>query len=207
MDNVGQDLLAHAALAGDEHAGFGRREKGGIAQHGAHERAAGHHEIRNGRFTFNARGFGFGDADGLAHGGEQFIKVNGFGQIVHRAIPHGGDGIANVGVCCHEQHGQRGVLLAREAESFQAAQPGHPDVGNHEIKFSGAQQFQGAFAGIGGDGLEILACQEGIQEAALAGVVIHDQDARQRFCVFVIFQRHASIYRRARAAKRNFRRV
>ena len=42
--------------------------------------------------------------------------------------------------------------------------------------FCCAQDFQRAFAGGDGHGLESLAAEKGIQQAALAGVVIHDQE-------------------------------
>ena len=41
-----------------------------------------------------------------------------------------------------------------------------------------------------GDGLKALAAQEGIQQAALPGVVIHDQDARPFWAVLARFGSH-----------------
>ena len=41
-----------------------------------------------------------------------------------------------------------------------------------------------------GDGLEALAAQEGIQQAALAGIVIDDQDARRSGTVLASLGRH-----------------
>ena len=46
VNDIGHHFLAHAAFAGDEHAGFGRRNQRGVAEHGLHERAAGDHIIR-----------------------------------------------------------------------------------------------------------------------------------------------------------------
>ena len=60
------------------------------------------------------------------------------------------------------------------------------------LKLPARQHFQRAFAGIRRHGFKALAAQEGIQQAALARVVVHDEDAR-RFgvIVFARFGGHA----------------
>ena len=121
---------------------------------------------------------GLRDAGGLPHRIEQFIEVNRLGQIIDRAIAHRGHGIADVGEGGDEQDRQGGVFLARAPQRFQAGQPRHPHVGNHHGEFPGAEHFQGAFAGIRQRGFKTLAAEKGIQQAALAGVVVHNQDAR-----------------------------
>ena len=68
-------------------------------------------------------------------------------------------------------------LRARRKVS-RPVKPGHAHVGNHHVDLLLAQDFQGALAGGDGHGVETLAGQEGIQQAALARVVIHDEEAR-----------------------------
>jgi len=120
------------------------------------------------------------EAGGLPDGGEQFVQINRLGEIIQRAVAHGLDGVADVGVGGDEQNGQRRKLRPDAAQGFQPGQTGHPHVGNHHGKFSGGEQFQRAFAGIGEDGFKALAAQKRIQQTALAGVVVHDEDARRR---------------------------
>ena len=115
-------------------------------------------------------------AGGLADRGEQFVQVNRLGKIIDSAVAHGADGVADVGIGRDEQDGKGAVLLAGQAQRFQAGQPGHAHVGNHHVDLLLAQDFQGALAGGDGHGLEPLAGQERIEQAALAGVVIHDQE-------------------------------
>ena len=98
---------------------------------------------------------------------------------VSGAIAHGDHGLADVCVGGDEQDGQRGKILAHAAERFEAGKAGHPHIGNHHGKFSGGQKPECAFARIGGDGIKALAAQERIQQAALAGVIVHDEDARR----------------------------
>jgi hypothetical protein len=82
--------------------------------------------------------------------------------------------------------------------------PGHPHVGNHHAEFSGAQCFQRPFSGIGRDGVESLAAEEGIEQAALAGVVIHDEDARRFGIFFAQFGCHAARLDKPGAGQKKF---
>ena len=134
--------------------------------------------IRQRLFFVVAQRNGLRNAGGLPHGIEQFIEINRFGQIIDRAVAHRGHGIADVGEGGDEQNRKRDMFLARAPQRFQTAQTRHPHVGNHHGEFPGAQHFQGAFAGIRQRGFKTLAAEKRIQQAALAGVVVHNQDAR-----------------------------
>ena len=91
-----------------------------------------------------------------------------------------------------KQNGQRGVLLARAPQRFQTGKAGHPHVGDHHVEFAGAQRFQGAFAGVHHHGFEALAPEKGIEQAALPGIVIDNQDARRFTGALAGFGRHGS---------------
>jgi hypothetical protein len=69
-------------------------------------------------------------------------------------------------------------LLPHALEHFETGHAGHPDIGNDHGWLLRLQYFQRAFAGIRRDSFEALGAQEGIEQAALTGVVIHDEDAR-----------------------------
>src|ERR1039458_360057 len=60
---------------------------------------------------------------------------------------------------------------------FTTASRRHPHVGNHHGKFSSRKQCARAFAGIGEDGFKTLTAQERVQQTALAGIVVQNQDA------------------------------
>jgi hypothetical protein len=70
------------------------------------------------------------------------------------------------------------MFMAGQAKRFQAGQAGHAHVGNHHVDFLLAQNFQRPFARRNRNRFKALAAQEGIQEAALASVVIDDEKAR-----------------------------
>src|SRR5581483_9229355 len=71
------------------------------------------------------------------------------------------------------------VLLPRLSERLQTRQPGHAHIRNHQVKRFGPQQGQGAFARIGHDYFKSLPLEEGLEQTALAGIIIHNQDARR----------------------------
>ena len=133
-----------------------------------------------------------GNADGLADAGHQFIQINRLGQVINRAVAHGGDGIADVGEGGDEQNGQGGVFLARQPQRLQPGESRHPHVGNHHAEFSGAEGFQGLLAGLRRDGFQSLGAEKDVQQAALARVVIHDEDARRVVIFFAQFSCHGA---------------
>ena len=96
--------------------------------------------------ALNFSGRGLGDAGGLLDGGEQFVQVNRLGQVIERAVAHGADGLADVGVGGHQQDRQDGMLLARAPQRLQARQARHAHVGDHHADVPGAEDFQGRFA-------------------------------------------------------------
>ena len=176
VDDVGEDFFADAAFAGDEDAAFGGGNEGGVAEDGAHEGAGGDDGGRERAFGGNGEGRGLGEAGGVADAGEEFVEVDGFGEVIDRAVAHGFDGVADVGVGGDEEDGERGEFLARAAEGLEAGHAGHADVGDHHADGLCAQGGEGGFAGGDGKRREALAAEEGVEQAGLAGVVIDDED-------------------------------
>jgi hypothetical protein len=120
------------------------------------------------------------NAGGLPHGSEQLIQVNRLGQIIDRAVAHGGHGVAHVGESGDEQNGQRGVFLPRA--SRKVSRPVSPGIRTSEIimsnfparKVSSARSPESTTT-VPNPWLR----QKGIEQAALAGVVVHNQNARR----------------------------
>ena len=69
------------------------------------------------------------------------------------------------------------MLLARKAEGFEATEAGHPHVGNHQVDGLGAQRFSARAPESTGT-VSALALQERMEQAALTGVIIHDENVR-----------------------------
>ena len=90
------------------------------------------------------------------------------------------------------------------AQGFEARKPRHPHIGNHHVMVAGTQRLHRVFAGVRRDGFKALGAQEGIEQAALARIVIHDQDAR-RFDM-IVFARlgHAGKLTDAGEAQKQF---
>jgi hypothetical protein len=176
VNDIGHDFLAHAAFAGDEHAAFRRGHQRDIVKERLHERAGrdnvGRQLLAGVEFERRA----LRQAGRLADRGEQFVQINRFGKIIDSAVAHGADGVADIGISGDQQDGKGTVLLAGQAQGVQAGQAGHADVGDHHVDLLFAQHFQGALAGGNGHRLEALAGQERIQQTALAGVIIHNQE-------------------------------
>ena len=178
MDRTGDHFFSCPAFAGNQHPGLGRRNQRGIAKHRLHERAAGYHLF--GQLAFHAvlQRNGPGHAGRLPHRIEQFVEINRLGQVIDRAITHGGHGVADVGEGGDQQDRQHDVLLACAVQRFQSGKPRHPHIRNHHGILAGAEHFQRAFAGVRRRGLESLTAKKGIQQAALTGIIVHNQDAR-----------------------------
>ena len=70
------------------------------------------------------------------------------------------------------------MLLTRLAKGFQAGHARHAHVRDHHADSATAQNLERVFTGSHRHGVEALALQKGVQQAALSGVVIDDQEAR-----------------------------
>jgi hypothetical protein len=177
VEDIGEHFLADTAFTGDEDTGFGRCDEGGIAEHGLHERAVGDDPGREMPILIKREGSGRGDTGGALYGLEEFVEVDGFGEVIDGAVAHGLDGLADIGVGRDEQDGEDGVLLACAAERVEAGDAGHPNIGDHHVDGMGLEGGEGSFAGFDGESFEALGSEEGIEEAALAGVVIDDEES------------------------------
>lgn len=176
VDDVGEDFFADTAFAGDEDAAFRRGNERGVAEDGAHEGAGGDDRGRERAFGGRGGGRGLGKAGGVADAGEEFVEVDGFGEVIDRAVAHGFDGVADVGVGGDEEDGKRGKFLAGAAKGLETGHAGHAHVGDHHADGLRAEGGEGGFAGGDGKRGEALAAEEGVEEAGLAGVVIDEED-------------------------------
>ena len=82
------------------------------------------------------------------------------------------------------------MLLAGASQGFQAGQAGHAHVRDHHADLLGLQDFERALTRRHRQSVKALAAQKRIQQAALPGVVIHDEDARSFGGGPVVFDCH-----------------
>ena len=76
------------------------------------QRTRRHHSDRKRALRFTRK---WRDAATLSrepHGRDEFIEIDGFGQIIDRPVAHGGDCATDISKRRHEEHGERRVLLA-----------------------------------------------------------------------------------------------
>ena len=124
MNDIGQHLLAHAALARNQDAAVRGGDQRRVMEHRLHERAPGHHPRRQGRVRAELPRRGPGQARRLLDRGQQLVQVNRFGQVIQRAVAHGTDRLANIGISGDEQDGQDGMFMASAPKGFRPESPG-----------------------------------------------------------------------------------
>jgi hypothetical protein len=131
VDRAGDELLAGAALAGDEHRGARGATPADGLEDLAHPGRAADDVV-----DLEVRGEGLDEAveaagevaglHGAEHGDLEALDVDGLDQVVPGAALHGGDGAAHVVAGGDDQH--RGLVLLRGegGEHLQAVEPGRP---------------------------------------------------------------------------------
>ena len=137
MESARDKFLAGAVAAGNQDAGFGG---GDLIDH--------RHEFAEGRaFADDAAGglFSGGAAQphrladegvlgqGVAHGYEDAVEVEGFGNEIKRPFPDGLHGGFDRPVPADHDHGRRHAASAQQLEHVDAVHPGHFHVAEHQI--------------------------------------------------------------------------
>ena len=118
VDDIGDDFLARAAFAGDQHPRLRRRDQRHFLKQRQRERTLRDDLRRQFFFRAEIQRRERRDARGLADRGQQFIQVNRLGEIIQRAVAHRDHRVADVGVGGDEQDRQRGKLRTHAAQAF-----------------------------------------------------------------------------------------
>ncbi len=124
MDGAGEEFLARARFAGDEHVDGGRRDAPDQVEHGLHLLAlsddvpvlAADLALEPGVFFFQPGGL-----QGPFHGVEQVIQLEGLGDVVLGPVFDGRDGALGVGVGRDHEHRNLGPGLADANKQVDAA--------------------------------------------------------------------------------------
>jgi hypothetical protein len=184
VDVAGQDLLAGAALAGDEDGGVGGGdglgeaddlEEGAVLPDGpalARGVAALDLLLEGHVLVLELAGLG-----GAAAEGDEVVVGEGFLEVVEGAAVDGLDGGLEGGLGGHEDDGDLGVPIPDGGQDVHAGDAGHADVGDDDVRRPSSQRLQGLFPLVRDRHLEPLAAEEDLQGVEDGGLVVDDQDS------------------------------
>ena len=176
VDRLGEQFLAGAGLAGDQHRGVGRGDHVRLGEAVLHQRAAG------GELRAPVVRLGVGEARGLErapHFLEQLLLLDRLGEERERARLRGLHCVRNGAVRGEHDDVEARPLALQFLEQRDAVHLCHAQVGDHEV---GAEaRHRRECLGRAGDGLHFvfLRAQADGEQAQQPRVVVHDQDARR----------------------------
>ena len=176
------DFLARedlAGLAGEslEQCGFAAGEMDDAF--GAAQLGAGHVEFEGAEAdgTGGFRGGGRGTA--AKHGAEaedEFVGLEGLGEIIIRAGFEAGDAVFGGAAGGEKEDGHVGALGAEGVGEGEAGFAGHHDVEHEQVGLDDAQLVPGFGGMAGGGDAEALFGEIAREEGAEADVIVHDED-------------------------------
>ena len=169
------DLLAGAALAGDQDGGVGA----GDALDGAHDRRHRVRGVQQQRAIFGRRLVGLLAA--VAHRARHdhaqlFGVVQGLAEVVERALLHRVDGVGHRAVGGDQQHHGRRHFLLQRGQQGAAVHHRHADVAEHDVERRLAGQLEGGPAVAGVAHLVAVVGEHPHQEPAEGGLIVDHQD-------------------------------
>ena len=176
VDGAGQQLLAGAAFARDQHARIGGRHQAGLGQHIGHGLAAADDLFAP---TVVTAGIALGpgaQAGGLADLVEQLVAVEGLGQVGESAARGGVHRIGDGAVRGQQDHRQGWMLGADLVEQLQSVQARQAHIADHQRGLGHGQLRQGGLGRFGGAHLVAGGAQAHGQQAQQVEVVVHQQD-------------------------------
>ena len=151
-------LLAHAALAGDQHVARGERAARDVLAHRDDRRALADQVMPDGRSGQSgrrghgrerARPRGLGSAvaaQRALHAQRQVVELERLAEIVGGAQTQRLDGRLDTGVAGHEDHAQIRLQRARALEDGEPVQARHLDVAHHDVELLLRDAAQGFLA-------------------------------------------------------------
>ena len=160
MDDIRENLLAHAALAREQDAALRGRHQRRVPKDGLQQRAARNDLRRQLLVLVELHRRRPRKSRRQANVCQQLIEIDRLREIVHRTITHRAHRIADVRVRRHQQHRQHRVLATRATQGLQTRNARHAHVRDHHRETLPPQRLQRAFSRRHGNRLEALALQE-----------------------------------------------
>ena len=166
MDIARQHCLAGARLAGDQHRGVALRHPSGQLQQLLAGRLIGYRPLAVGQRYLT---------QGMAgHQIEQGLGLEGFDQVIRRALAHGIHRPLHGRKGGHQQHRQLRVALAHQGQQLMTVHARHIDVANHQTEGLLGQGQQGRLGAIHRP-IGMSAQLQGIGQRFTQGTVILNQ--------------------------------
>lgn len=111
-------------------------------------------------------------------GGDEFVVIDGFGEVIVGAEVHAGAEVGAVGFGGEEDEGDGlpGGFETDAAEEFVSVHFGHHDIAEDELRGLLAEGFEGVPAVGNAAGLEAFELEQADEVAAHFGFVLDDQD-------------------------------
>ena len=184
VDGLGDELLAGAAFALDEHRGAAGRHLGDKVEDLEHDLAFAHDvgevvALLEGALELEVLFFGAMAGDGGADVGQQLFVVPGLLDEVFRAGADGFDDVVHGAVGGDHDDGQLGLALLDLRQQFEAALAGQGQVEQHQVEVFLLQNAQPLVA-VGGHSDRVpLQREQHFERFADGGLVVDDQDAGQ----------------------------
>ncbi len=180
VDGLGDELLAGAGFALDEHGGAaGRNLRDGVeqAQHGlgladdVFEVVA----LLERALELDDFGFGLVAGDGGADVGEQFLVVPGLLDEVFGARADGVDDVVDRAEGGDHDDGQVGVKLGDARQEVDAALAGESEVEQQKVVLGAREGFEAGGAVDGEGDVEAFEREQGFERLADARLVVDDE--------------------------------
>ena len=181
VDRARQQLLAGAALAGDQHARIGAGDHVRLRELLFHHGAA-RDDLGAPVFVGCAEA---GDAQRLLHLVEQLLLVDRLGEEAERAHLRGLHRIGNRAVRGEDDDLQSRPAVLQLLQQADAVHLVHAQVGDHEVGTEAAGGRERLRAALDGFDVVVLRAQADGQQAQQSRIVVDDQDAGLAFASLV----------------------
>ncbi len=181
MDRAGEQLLARAALTGDEHARIGAGDHVGLGELLFHHGAA-RDDLGAPVFVGSAEA---GDTQGLLHLVQQFLLVDRLGEEAEGAHLRRLDGVGDRAVRGEDDHLQAGPAVLQLLQQTDAVHLVHAQVGDDEVGAEATRRCERLHAALHGFHVVVLGAKADGEEAEQARVVVDDEDSCLAFAGLV----------------------
>ena len=180
MQGFGDDFLARAALALQEHGGAAVGDLGDEVKNLEHRLAFADDvfevvALLEGALELDVFFFSAAPAHGGANVGEKLFVVPGFLDEIGGAGLHGAHRIFHRAVGGDHDHRQAGFVGANFGQNFHAVAAGQSEVEQDQVERMFADALQAGFAGARGFYREAFHLQQGLQRLANLGLIVNDE--------------------------------
>ncbi|MCY1350908.1 hypothetical protein D9M69_371540 [compost metagenome] len=177
VQGVGDQFLAGAGFAVDQHGDVGMAEASDGAEHLLHGRRLAD-DLRGARQCGRRfQGLLFlGVLVGALDQGDRLVDVERLGQVFEGAALVGRHRAVQVGMRGHDDHRQARVHLADLRQQVEAAGAGHADVGDDHVRLLAAEAAEHAVGVVEAERGHAFLLQRFLQYPADGAVVVDDPD-------------------------------